>query len=206
MGLFSIFKSKKGRSPEENFWHWFQANSETIFNLEENTDFTLDKLSAELAKVSPELTFEISPKQDDCTREFVISADGIKGVFPIVEKLHSSAPDMKSWKITKFRPRRSPINDITLSGVSIKSDDVYYNLYEDGEKLGIVIFMDDYCEQESNTYEHIGYLILDEAIGEYDVETKLGFIEFRSKEGESFSTARPIKELSSHVDEYFENC
>lgn len=205
MGLFSLFGSKASATVEEDFWKWFKNNEEMLFNFEKNTEDTFDKLSVALSQVDPELTFEFSPVRENGKREFVISAGGIKRSFPAVESLFESAPNMKRWEIVKFRPRRIPLNDLSFAGVSVKADDVYYNLYKDNEKLGVVLFFDNYSEAENSTYGNLGYLFLDEALGEYDVETKLGFIEFHSKNSEYFPGAKPIRELANQIDEYYEN-
>ncbi|WP_166426046.1 hypothetical protein [Paraglaciecola sp. 20A4] len=205
MGILSIFGSKANASVEADFWKWFQNNGDMIFNFEKDTENTFDKLSLELSKVDPELTFEFSSIRENGKREFVISADGIKKSFPSVELLFKSAPELKQWKIVKFRPRRTPLNDLTFGGVSIKSDDVYYNIYKNEDKLGIVLFFNNYSEKEHTTYANIGYLFLDETLGEYDVETKLGFIEFHNKSSEYFDGAKPIKELANQVDEFYGN-
>ncbi len=47
---------------------------------------------------------------------------------------------MAKWEIVKFRPRRSPLNDLTFNDVSVNAENVYYNLYKDEDKLGVVLF------------------------------------------------------------------
>ncbi len=205
MLIFSLFNSQANASAEGSFWKWFQKNDAMIFNFEKDTERTFDKLSEALAKVDPELTFEFGPILDDGKREFVISAGGIKSSFSSVEALFNSAPELKNWVIVKFRPRREILNELSFSGVTVKSEDVYYNLYKDEEKIGVVLFFDSYSEKEHDIYGNLGYLFLDEAMGEYDVETKLGFIEFHNKSSEHFNGARKIKELAVQVDEYYAN-
>jgi len=197
--------NKANASVEADFWQWFQKNGDMLFNFEKDRENTFDKLSLALSKVDPELTFEFSPIRENGKREFVISAGGIKKSFPSVELLFNSAPEFKSWTIIKFRPRRTPLNDLTFGGVSIKSDDVYYNIYKDEDKLGIVLFFENYSEEEHATYGNIGFLFLDETLGEFDVSTKLGFIEFHNKNSEYFNGAKPIKELADQVDAFYGN-
>ncbi|WP_413699080.1 hypothetical protein ACLKMH_16225 [Psychromonas sp. KJ10-10] len=67
------------------------------------------------------------------------------------------------------------------------------------------MFFDNYSDKEHTTYASIGYLFLDESIGEYDVETKIGFIEFHNKRSEHFDGATQIRELVSQVDKYYAN-
>jgi hypothetical protein len=142
-------------------------------------------------------------------RDFVISAGGIKTAFPAVEALHASAPRMKRWIVLKFRQRRLPINDIRYADKKVRSEDVHYLLFKDEapEKVGVMIFLDEYKEEEKRTvWGQIGYLFLDEALGEYEVEMKLGAIVFQSRQSKHFEAAHPLARLPKEFDDYFENC
>ena len=106
------------QSKEKRFWSWFKSNSKRLFSFEQNQEAIFRELTAILAEVDHELTFEFGPIQDN-RREFVISAGGIKKVFPVVEHLVASAPELPNWKITAFIPRRSV--DLQLNSHSMKS-------------------------------------------------------------------------------------
>jgi hypothetical protein len=201
MGILSFANSFASTS-EEQFWKWFAKNEGTLFSFEKNRDKIFDKLSKQLAKVHPDLTFEFGPVQKNGKREFVISADGIKGAFPSVEAVFNAAPNLPRWQFIKYRPRRVPINDIKYGDKSIRAKDVHYGMYEDGEKIGIVLFFDNYNEKEKQVFSNIGYLFLDEALGEYDVETKIGFIEIQGRGSELFKDSLPLEVLASDFDEY----
>ena len=62
---------------------------------------------------------------------------------------------------------------------------------------------DGYSEDERRIFENIGYLYLDQALGEHTVEMLVGFIEFHSRESVYFDQARPLAELQDHFDEYW---
>ena len=66
-----------------------------------------------------------------------------------------------------------------------------------------MVFLDGYKEDEKSTWGQIGYLLLDEALGEYDVETKVGAIVFQSRESKHFERAHPLRELPKDFDDYF---
>jgi len=75
-------------------------------------------------------------------------------------------------------------------------------LARDGDKVGIVMFFDGYDEAQKETYGQIGFLFLDEALGEYAVETQVGFVEFRSRESKYFGRSHPLRELPGDFDAY----
>ena len=199
---FSLFASD---SKEATFWNWFQKNENRIFLFEKDRERVFDDLAAAMKKVNPDLTFEFSPILSDGRREFVISAGGIKGAFPTVEKLYSSAPKMDRWIFVKFRPRRKPIHDLEFSGKKVQASDVHYLLFRDNDptKVGVMIFLDGYRDEQKMTFGQIGYLFLDEALGEYDVEMKLGAIVFQARDSKHFEKARQLDELPKDFDDYF---
>ena len=200
---FTLFGTSAHAGSEETFWKWFAANEARLFSFEKNQEAIFDELGKQMSRVNSDLTFEFGPVTDG-KREFVISAGGIKKSFPAVEALYSKAPSLSRWAWVKFRPRRLPLNDLEYGGKKVRTDDVRYLLAKDGDKVGIVLFFDGYSENEKNIYGQIGYLFLDEALGEYAVETEVGFIEFQSHESKYFSNSSPLRDLPAHFDEYLE--
>lgn len=201
MGIF--FKTKKHSF--EKFWIWFKRNEDRIYNFQKDQEKIFDELSYQLSLVDTNLTFEFSPIQDNGKREFVISADGIKSSFAAVEGLAEKAPSLEKWIIVKYRPRRSTLNVLNYKNKSVNPEDVYFAIFndEDPNKVGIILFFRDYDEREKDTWGQIGYLILDEALGEYDVETKVGAIVFESINSEYFKHAHRINELQQDFDRCF---
>jgi hypothetical protein len=72
---------------EEKFRNWFSRNSESYLHFEKDQDNLFKNLKSELDKIDANLVFEFSPFFIDGTREFVLSADGIKNSFPVVTSL-----------------------------------------------------------------------------------------------------------------------
>ena len=198
---FSLFGKK---TKEDTFWVWFEANQADLHDFDKDREAIFDRLSEAMNKVHPELTFEFSPIRENGKREFVISAGGIKDAFPAVESLHSAAPELEKWTFLKYRQRRNPINDLRFAGKEVKADEVHYAIFKDEapDKVGFMLFLDGYTEEERGTvWGQIGYLFLDEAIGEYDVEMHVGAIVFFDRSSKYFEHARPLAELPSHFDE-----
>lgn len=200
--VFGFF-SRDGRGgTEEAFWKWFATNERRLFAFEQDQEAIFDELGREMGRVNAGLTFEFGPVRDG-KREFVISAGGIKSAFPAVEAVYGKAPTLERWVWVKFRPRRAYLGDLEYEGKKISADKVHYLLAKDGDRVGIVLFFDGYTEEQRNTYGQIGYLFLDEALGEFAVETQVGFVEFHSTESKYFSQSSPLTELQAHFDEYW---
>lgn len=202
---FSLLGCSRGQeSKEAIFWHWFQANESRLYDFEKDREKIFDELGTQLHRIRPELTFEFGP-QDNGKREFVISADGIKDAFPAVIALADAAPSLSRWKITKFRPRRDFQSPVTLNGFRLAPDQVRFTIGPDGNKVGLTLFIDGYDPAAREKFGKAIYLMLDQALGEYDVETKVGFIEFEAAEARSASVKQPFSSLPESFDRWLKS-
>jgi hypothetical protein len=183
-------------SGREEFWNWFVQHELELFNFERDQERISDELAMELQKVDKDLTFEFGPK--GAVREFVVSAGGIKRVFPAVTSLVSSAPAHHRWKVTAFRPRRPP-SMVEFRGHRVDPDDVSFSLIDNGKIIGIYLFIPGFQENQTDL-KQIGYLLLDTALGEYDVETRLGPIKMFSPETSTNGERFPLTELPACFD------
>jgi hypothetical protein len=192
-------------SKEAQFWKWFQKNEDTVFHFEKDRERVFDQLGTALQAVNPDLTFEFGPVTSDGKREFVISAGGIKSAFPAVEAVAQSAPPLPRWIIVKYRQRRNPINNLEYGGKKVRSAEVKYLLFRDDKpgKVGVMVFIPGYTEAERPTYGQIGYLFLDEALGEYDVEMRVGAIVFAGQDSKYFPQGHALSDLGADFDRYF---
>jgi hypothetical protein len=196
---FSLFRRKQPPTPEAAFWTWFVDNEPRLSALEGMQDPVLGELAPRLKGVHADLTYEIGPERAG-QRDFVISAGGLRSGFPAVESLHAAAPELDRWQWVKFRPRRKPLNDIRYEDTSVRVDDVRYLLAKDGDRIGVVLFFEGSSEATRTTHGNIGFLMLDEALGEFAVETQVGFVESESRESPYFARSRPLRELPEDFD------
>ena len=187
-------------SREARFWEWFVAHEDELYNFERDREGVFNRLSGALASVHPDLTFEFSAVLDDGRREFIISAGGLKVAFPAVQALHAQAPSLERWIIVPFRPRRWPIMNIEIAGVSIAADQALASIEPDRGKVGITVYLPGYSRDRHSVFGQIGYLFLDEALGEFDVETKVNYIEFCSVTSQTDLERFPLAELPNRFD------
>ena len=180
------------------FWDWFEENSELIFHFETDVEHTFGLLRKEIKKVDENLEFEFGPIIND-KREFIISANGIKVAFNEVENLYNQKPELEKWIILKFRQRKNiaNFNKLTFEGTTLSIEDIYFLLFKGNSEIGIAFFVKDYDE---NIHINMVFLFLDAALGEYDVETKVGAIEFTDFNSEHFSKAMPFIKLPEIFD------
>ena len=187
---------------QTQFWNWFIQREPELFDFDatreaEREAFFVD-IASELHKVDPDLTFEIGPNGRP-KREFIISAGGIKRAFPAVVSLVSAAPTLQRWQVTAFRPRRSPISAVEIGGKRVDPRDVQFSLLDNGKIAGLYMFIPGFREDDIDL-EQIGYLLLDEALGEYDVESRLGLIKMLSPQTPMDGERHPLADLPALFD------
>jgi hypothetical protein len=186
------------------FWSWFAQNERfysAFDRVDTDVELAFDRLAKELHGVNSRLTFEFGPK--GAVREFVISADGNRDAFSDVTALASSAPALPNWKIVSFRPRRSPLHDVQYGKIRISVEETRYAILRSGGKLAVVLYNPGYDPALRKEWAPAFYLILDEALGEHDVETKVGFIEFSNgRDGDMAKHYDPDYSISKMADHF----
>jgi hypothetical protein len=188
-------------SIESQFWNWFQQHEDELFHFERDQESIFDRLAAALCEVDEDLTFEFGPSRDG-VREFVISAAGLKRAFPAVERLFDARPALSRFQVIAFRPQRPVVCDIEFADIKIAAADVFFRLCEDDDplKIGILLFLPGHSEERNSDFGQIGYLFLDEALGEYNVEMFVGFIVIVGHDSRHFDRALPIQDLAGDFE------
>jgi hypothetical protein len=197
LGALAISSSSAQSKPEATFWMWFQQNEDSLLHFERDQHRTLAQLTVELRKVDRKLVFEFGPIEDG-RREFTISADGIRETFPKVEALYAAAPALPKWKILKFRQRHEP-TDIEIDGVRVQASAVLIAIKDTGRKVDLAVFLPGYSDGAQSAFVTITFLLLDHAVGEYDIESFVGRVDVRNL-SEAPSNSLSLRELPVAFD------
>ncbi len=198
---FSIFNKQQ---KEDKFWNWFTKNQMTYYNEIENLEIRekiFNELSTELKKNHQDLVFEFSPIHENGIREFTVSAEGIKQLFPIVEKLIEKAPEIENWQFNAFRQRIPGDKfEIQYGDLKVGYSDIYFR-YVDGEygKLGIELNIRNF--DDSGQSKNAIYILLDGLIGEYDITIGLDWIEWVKLDESNIDNLNPITSLRTLIDQ-----
>lgn len=192
--LKNIFRK---RNQKELFWDWFSKNSEQFFHFERNQFFLFKMLKAELDKIDYNLVFEFGPINNE-SREFVISADGIKSSFSSVIDLTQAAPSLPKWKIIAFRQPK-PVTDVFIyESIKINFDDIYFSHTIANHKMSIDLFFKEFSE--SSEWTSLTFLLIDYLIGEYDAETYISSVEKHLYNDNH--DLKPISQLKTIISEH----
>jgi hypothetical protein len=195
--LGRLFKKK---DKEDIFWDWFSQNADDYFHFEKDQNKLFAQLKDQLKKIHPDLVFEFSPIFKDGTREFVISADGIKSVFPIVSNLVAKAPKLKNWKVIAFRQPHKNVTQIKYQNLVVNFDDVFFRYGKDNGKIALELNIRGFYE--SPEWTAATFILLDNILGEYHTEMSLSSIDKKElKEAES-NDLFPIRSLPKVIQDY----
>lgn len=206
MSLLSIWK-KPSRQP--SFWDWFNANQQHYVALQDNADIEhlINQANDQLRKVDPRLCCEFST--DDALAELVISANGDKSAFIIVEELVANAPKIPQWKISAFRQRGSMECAISMGYIDLGPEQIWFRLEGAGDKVGIHLYfagigLSNELPGSAAVLFDAALVLLGNAVGEYDLQTKVGFMEPHPlKPEDDVSQLKPFEKLPEAFDAFY---
>lgn len=191
---------RPAESKEQSFWDWFTEKSDKLFFFELYQEKLLPETLVQIQTIHPDLVFEIGPEIDG-KRDFIVSANGLKEAFPAVIELVRSAPQFDSWNIIPFRQRKPDFDmEVEIEDVVLSPDDIVFDYDYDDNKVNLNVYVEDIDSEDSRVY-HIVFILLDNIIGEYDVEMKIGRIDiYTLDENKSTSHLHPLSDLPRIVD------
>ena len=86
-----------------------------------------------------------------------------------------------------------------IGGKRVDPRDVQFSLHDNGKTVGLYVFIPCFREDDIDL-KQLGYLLLDEALGEYDVESRLGLIKMLAPQTPTDGERHPLADLPSLFD------
>lgn len=194
MGIF------KRKSKAEKFWDWFSKRSDIYFHFEKDQTKLFSELKFQLEKINHYIVFEFSSISPDGSRQFVISADGIKSIFPTVIALVEKAPIFQKWKIVAFRQPREAVTHLKYNDLIVNMDDVFFKYGKDNGKIALELYIRGFYE--SAEWTAITFILLDNVLGEYYAEEYLSSIDKKELIEEKVNELFPIRSLTKILNDY----
>ncbi len=188
--------------PHTAFWQWFHDNIDRFNRFEDDQERLMDELSDQLHEIDENLVYEVYIAKSGI-RELVISADGIKKSFPSVVELTKTAPEIPGWTITAFRPRVD-VTQFTLlyDGRKLAAKDFYFWLQSEDQYIDLILFVPGLTDDNRKEFVNACYILLDMAIGEYDVSTRIRYIDHQQLPSNPDTEGlKPLTELPKEFDE-----
>lgn len=186
----------------EPFWEWFKENVSRIEEGRRAHPTLPDEIVSRLREIHPDLVFEVAT-YGDRPNEFIVSADGIRDVFPHVERVVASAPEIPGWRIIAFRPREEDWATSTLryDGFELDPNDLWFRADMIHGEFALTVFADGLAGERRKSLIAAIFLMLDGALGEYDVVTGVRYLDFEElTDAARLSGLRPFTELRDAFD------
>ena len=190
-----------GQISEDEFWDWFRDNELLYYELEDSKDPLLNELHEKLTQYYDGLTYQFSIKSPEGKKEFVVSADGNIEAFPAVTALVDAAPEFERWKIIAFRPRVTEEFELSMGEKVFTFDDFYFLHAMDVATIALQLHIRNF--EDTQEYQQAAFIVLDNVLGEYDMETKVGHIEFLRLDESKIDELYSIRDLPMVVDDLF---
>jgi hypothetical protein len=190
---------RPSRREPGDFWDWFIRSEPAIQSIRTGGEPIAFQLTEQLRAEHPSLQWELSVSEAG-DREFIVSAGGVRDVIPAVEALMATAPEIPGWKFIAFRQRKDS-GQIQMGGQAFSMSDVWFLAKAHREHVDLDLYVKGFDGKDEVPY-HIAFLALDVTLGEYDVMTKIGNIDFHALPDDPASQGlTPVSELAAIVDQ-----
>ncbi|GAB3638687.1 hypothetical protein GCM10027422_42770 [Hymenobacter arcticus] len=185
----------------KNFWSWFGRERVLFETMTDSThDEILNIMLEHLSPVSENLAVEVS-KEFHGVRDIVISADGDKNKFPIVEAIVRGAPKISGWTVTALRQRASEDFTLKYGSLQFSSAEMGFRTFIENDSLDLVIYADSIKNKNREDVIKYGLITMDNIIGEYDATMKVRSFDFKdSREIDRKKQVYKLKKLPAFVD------
>lgn len=203
--MLGVLAGPAQATQQQNFWTWFEGNRDFMTGYASNTSAVTQAVGRRLQNVDRGLTYEMGQAADG-VYEFIVSANGVRDVFPEVIKLVKAAPEIEGWRIIAFRPRRPDAlqSKLEYAGFSVSGSDVWYRSEEAGDHFNLTVLVKGLDGDNEKKAIGAAFIMLDLALGEFDVATKLRSINFGALPPDPESQGlKPLNELPREVDARF---
>jgi hypothetical protein len=174
-------QSQYDRIKIKNFWGWF-VREKLLFETmtDANRDERLNLILEHLAPISDGLALEVS-KEFHGVRDIIISADGDKSKFPIVQEIVKGAPKISGWTVTAFRQKANEDFVLTYENFRLSPSEMSFRPFIDGDSLDLLIYADSIGSKNQEDVVKYGLIAMDNVIGEYAATLKVRSFEFKDK-------------------------
>ncbi len=201
--MFSFFKKRK-KGDTTVFWNWFVKNHKKLeaFIDEGANDMAIYGKLTEVMKDYNDILFPELTVGDKAKYRLIITPDGLKEGIEPTKALYDDKPDIPNWEVVKYR---QPYDDfrIEMDGLSFDSEvlRILAQIDHEREMVDLAIYIPGMNNDEKK-YKHLAFLYLDHVLGEFNVLTRVGHIDFEHlDEGGSVDGSITLIELRKLIED-----
>jgi hypothetical protein len=188
----------------EDFWQWFKKERHQ-YEIRPDSEYAerLDVIIAHLNPVAEGLAVEVS-KETHGIRELIISADGDKDKFPVVEAIVKGAPRIPGWKAVAFRQKASEEFILTYQNLRFSPAEMSFHPIMEADSLDLIIYADSLNDKDRDDVVKYGLITLDNVLGEYAATIKVRSYDFQDKQDiRHGERVYKLSELPAFVDKFY---
>ena len=181
------------------FWAHFSQRSDALARIESAEDPVYDEVLEKLQAIHEGLFFEFSNRGSKS--ELVITAEGEKDLFSLVDEIVAAAPEVSGWSYVALKPKVGLARSITWEGHVIEVSEVVFEPLEDKKSgdFGIRLLVPDLADDKHES-AHNGLLrVLDHALGERRFAEEIKFTEVDALDGDAGDYI-PLSALDRFID------
>jgi hypothetical protein len=206
--VLSWFKKKAADGGERtfkarvaDFWRWYAEVAPRftkIIDAREAASLS-DEVCAEVDKIYPRCAWVFGPGEAE-GHSFTLTGEGNPHRQLLMLFWKSLAPEIPGWT---FYPARQPgpVSEITLDAGGQTFSPIEFwltpSVDRENEKIDLTVWHPLYAVMPENERWTVLFLFLDEALGEYGTQQRIGEIKLEDKR---LAESIPIKELRSYVE------
>lgn len=189
----------------DSFWAFVAKHEVRLFELaKKNPVAAMTELQQHLdgADAGRGAIIELSLDPTAKTKSLiVVTADGDRARFADVRRVVAAAPTLKQWDVVAFRQRREPSHTLELGGLKVSVADFQFReVRRHAGQVDLEVFVRGLTQQTNAAHQQAAFIMMDGVVGEYDMETKVGSIDFLALPTPAPTGLRPLTELAKVVD------
>jgi hypothetical protein len=190
-------------APIKRFWKWFAANSDRFRTMQiPAKEQLLDEIQQKLHAIDKHLYFEVSEPHDGIN-EFVITAEGNRELFPLVDRMIALAPRLDRWKFTGLRPPMGFGFRINYETIDLDPEKLWFMPLTAGaneEHFGLRIGIPRLASKDKKAAINATWILLDTGLGERQTTEVIEHVELvrlpRNREKQGYL---PLPELAEFL-------
>ncbi|MAS94453.1 MAG: hypothetical protein CMO55_14735 [Verrucomicrobiales bacterium] len=180
------------------FWREFEILTPKLEDLRTADDPVYDEMLAALQKVDSDLYFEFCSSPG--SNEFIVTADGQKKLFPLVEMIVEEAPDMDDWEFFALKPKRGFPVTTRWEQVVVAIEDVsVVPVFRETGEMGLWLYVQGLCEANEGDIHNALLRALDVGLGERRF-AEMVVATWVHPASEAPESAFPLSELDEYID------
>lgn len=158
------------------FWDSFKLHAARLAQARSADSPVYDELLEELHEIHDGLFIEFATNPGDC--ELIITAEGKKALFPLVEEIVAAAPVVKGWKVFALKPKLGFPEFIQWEGYQLSIDEVVFDPLEgESDELGLLLLVPGLADEDADSAHSALLRALDHGLGEREFAEAVAYTE-----------------------------